>query len=191
MNQEKDVAKKHASREPAGLFGRFRKLGERTSETVDQATGGRLRKGLDATKGKVSGTKDMVTGKKFQKQFEDFTDVVSTAVIGVHRDQRTVRDSLTQLEVQQTGIKLTLHQIQMEQGGIKETIGQMQADQEAVRETLGLVEAEQTRVRGTLSQVQTDGGEVRQALEQMQASLARLERRSTSPWWQFWNWRWI
>ena len=136
MNLEEDVPKEHESQESGGLLGGIRKLRDRASATFDQAAGGKLRQGLDTTREKVSDVGNTVTGTKFRQQFEDFTDVVATTVIGVHRDQRAVKDSLTQLQVVQTGIKLTLYEIQQEQGTVKEALVQVREDQGAVRETL-------------------------------------------------------
>ena len=116
MSQQDEVTGEGKSKESGGLFGGVRKL-------------------LGTTKEKVSGTTDMVTGKKLRQQLEDFTDVVSTAVIGVHRDQQAARE--------------------------------------------------------LLAQVQQAQDEMQETLAQVQESLVRLERRSTSPWWMFWRWRWI
>ena len=163
MNQESDVSKKREAQGKGGLLGKIRNIGDRATETLDQATGGRLRPGLDATKERVSDVGNTVTGKKIQQQIEDFTDVVSTAVIGVHRDQRTIKDSLTHLQVQQTGLKLEICQVQAKQTEASESLSEVQRKQDTLTETL----------------------------EQLKESLRRIEQPSTSPWWQFWNWRWI
>jgi uncharacterized coiled-coil DUF342 family protein len=177
MNTEGDAPKEHEAQESRGLLGGIRQLRDRASEVVDQATGGRLRPGLDATKEKVSDVGNTVTGKKIQQQIEDFTDVVSTAVIGVHRDQRTIKDSLTQLQVQQTGLKLDICEIRGEQSKVKETLSQVQAKQKEAIETLSEVQRKQDTLTETL--------------EQLKKSLRRIEQPYTRPWWQFWNWRWI
>ena len=163
MNQESDVSKKREAQRKGGLLGKIRNIGDRATETLDQATGGRLRPGLDATKERVSDVGNTVTGKKIQQQIEDFTDVVSTAVIGVHRDQRTIKDSLTHLQVQQTGLKLEICQVQAKQTEASESLSEVQRKQDTLTETL----------------------------EQLKESLRRIEQPSTSPWWQFWNWRWM
>ena len=163
MNQESDVSKKREAQRKGGLLGKIRNIGDRATETLDQATGGRLRPGLDATKERVSDVGNTVTGKKIQQQIEDFTDVVSTAIIGVHRDQRTIKDSLTHLQVQQTGLKLEICQVQAKQTEASESLSEVQRKQDTLTETL----------------------------EQLKESLRRIEQPSTSPWWQFWNWRWI
>ena len=107
LNQGSDGSHRRKGQpKSGGLLGRIRQMGDQATEALDQATGGRLRTGLDATKEKVTDVGSTVSGKKIQQQLEEFTDVVSTAVIGVHRDQRNLRDSLTQLQVQQTGLKL-------------------------------------------------------------------------------------
>ena len=65
----------------------------RTSQVV-----GRFRDTFGAAREGVMGTVDTVTGVAFREQFEDFTDAVTTAVVGVHQDQAEVRDRLTRLE---------------------------------------------------------------------------------------------
>ena len=65
----------------------------RTSRMV-----GRFRDTFGAAREGVIGTVDTVTGVAFREQFEDFTDAVTTAVVGVHQDQVEVRDRLTRLE---------------------------------------------------------------------------------------------
>ncbi len=158
MNRQDEGTKEGESQESGGLVGGFRKL-------------------LDSTKERVGGTADMVTGKKLQEQLEDFTDTVSTAVIGVHNDQQKVRDSLTELRVQQTSIKLSLHEVQVEQGAMKEALAQAQQNQDALEQQLAQIQQAQSDMEETLAQVQT--------------SLARQERQTRSPWWMFWQWRWI
>ena len=37
---------------------------------------------------------ERVTGAEYRRQFEEFTNVVSTAILGVHRDQSELRDRL-------------------------------------------------------------------------------------------------
>ena len=108
MNRPSGEPKKSAEQKSGGLLGKIRRLGDQATEALDQASGGRLRSGVDATKEKVADAGSTVTGKKIQQQLEDFTEVVSTAVIGVHRDQRNLRDEQTHLRVQQTGLKLDL-----------------------------------------------------------------------------------
>ena len=47
---------------------------------------------------RATGVADAMTGADVRRQFEDFTDVVTTAVIGVHHDQEVLRQRLTAAE---------------------------------------------------------------------------------------------
>lgn len=72
-------------------------------ETGDDAAkrpglGGRLRDAVGSVGETVTGTADTITGLQFRKQFEDFTDAVTTAVVGVHRDQGDLRERVDALE---------------------------------------------------------------------------------------------
>lgn len=73
------------------------------SETGDDAAkrpglGDRLRDAVGSVGETVTGTADTITGLQFRKQFEDFTDAVTTAVVGVHRDQKDLRERVDALE---------------------------------------------------------------------------------------------
>ena len=59
---------------------------------------GRLRRTVGAAREGLTGTVDTVTGVTFREQFEDFTDAVTTTVIGVHEDQVELRERLFRLE---------------------------------------------------------------------------------------------
>ena len=70
---------------------------ERPEEASDGATrnsgmGGRLQQAVGAVGERVTGTADTITGVQFRRQFEDFTDAVTTAVVGVHRDQGELQE---------------------------------------------------------------------------------------------------
>lgn len=60
--------------------------------------GDRLRDAVGSVGETVTGTADTITGLQFRKQFEDFTDAVTTAVVGVHRDQGDLRERVDALE---------------------------------------------------------------------------------------------
>jgi thioredoxin reductase len=62
----------------------------------------RLRGAVRGTTERVTGAADTITGVQFRKQFEDFTDAVTTAVVGVHRDQADLRERLAKLETAST-----------------------------------------------------------------------------------------
>ena len=45
---------------------------------------------------------DRLTGTEFRRQFEEFCNVVTTTVLGIHRDQSELSDRLTRIEQIQT-----------------------------------------------------------------------------------------
>ncbi len=186
-------------------MGRIRKAGGQATDALDQATGGRLRPRLDATKEKVSDVGSTVTGKKIQQQIEEFTDVVSTAVIGVHSDQRTLKTSLTQMQVQQTGLKLEIAEVRGEQSKVKETLVQVKQDQDDVQKTIAQIQSDGSNLQEVISQVQARQAETTETLaglrqqqdtlaksiQQFNDSLHQMEKPARIPWWQFWHWRWM
>ena len=60
--------------------------------------GGGLRKTFDSAKQGIGKTFDKATGAEFRRQFEEFTDAVTTSILGLHRDQSDLRDRLSHLE---------------------------------------------------------------------------------------------
>ena len=44
---------------------------------------------------------ERVTGAEYRRQFEEFTNVVSTAILGVHHDQSDLRDRMDSIELSQ------------------------------------------------------------------------------------------
>ena len=191
MKKQSSESKEQKERKSDGFLGRIRKIGDQATEALDQATGGRLRPGLDATREKVTDVGSTVSGKKIQQQIEEFTDVVSTAVTGVHRDQRNLRGSFTQLRVQQTGLKLELCEIREEQGKVEEAIAEVQEEGKGVKEALAQVQTKQSDANAKLTRIQQNQESLAEALEQFKESLRDIEQPSRFPWWQFWNWRWI
>ena len=78
---------------------------ERPEEASDGATrnsgmGGRLQQAVGAVGERVTGTADTITGVQFRRQFEDFTDAVTTAVVGVHRDQGELQERADKLDAE-------------------------------------------------------------------------------------------
>ncbi len=59
---------------------------------------GRVRGAFGSAGQGVTGAVDTVTGAGFRKDFEDFTEAVTTTVIGVHQDQAALRESISRLE---------------------------------------------------------------------------------------------
>lgn len=58
----------------------------------------RLRKAVDAAKEAVSKRVDVATGSEFRNDFEEFTDAVTTSVVGMHGDITDIASRLSQLE---------------------------------------------------------------------------------------------
>ena len=80
----------------------------KTIDTVDEATGGKV----TAAKERVGDTAGTVTGKKFRQQFEEFTNVVTTTVVGVHQDQANLRDAFSRLEQDQDELRAALTRLE-------------------------------------------------------------------------------
>lgn len=67
-------------------------------ESEKPGIGRRLREAMETTGERVTGTADTITGAQFRRQFEDFTDAVTTAVVGVHRDNSETQRNLAELD---------------------------------------------------------------------------------------------
>lgn len=57
-----------------------------------------IKKFLEGLKQKAGTGYDKVTGAEFRKQFEEFTAAVTTVVLGIHSDQRELRERLIRVE---------------------------------------------------------------------------------------------
>jgi len=57
-----------------------------------------LRGTLGTARQAVTRSFDRLTGAEFRRQFQEFTNVVTTTVLGIHRDQSELRDRVTRLE---------------------------------------------------------------------------------------------
>ena len=79
---------------------------------------GRIRGAFGAAGEGVTGAVDTVTGAGFRKDFEDFTEAVTTTVIGVHQDQAKLRESLSRFN--QNSLQ--------EQAALNENISQLEAE---------------------------------------------------------------
>ena len=95
----------------------------------------RIRSAFGAAGEGVTGAVDTVTGAGFREQFEDFTDAVTTTVIGVHQDQVALREKVSNLEAetQQGQSELRERLTRLENG--------LNQDQAALRERLSRLEA--------------------------------------------------
>ncbi len=72
---------------------------DETTEAADgrHGIGRRLREAVGGGGEMVTGTADTVTGVQFRRQFEDFTDTVTTTVVGMHRDQAKLGEHQAEL----------------------------------------------------------------------------------------------
>jgi len=68
-----------------------------TSESESQERRG-LRGTLGSARQAVSRSYDRVSGTESRRQFEEFVDVVSTTVLGVHRDQTELSERFADME---------------------------------------------------------------------------------------------
>ena len=68
---------------------------ERENETGE---GQGLRGTLGTARQAVTRSFDRLTGAEFRRQFEEFTNVVTTTVLGIHSDQSELRGRLARLE---------------------------------------------------------------------------------------------
>ena len=73
-----------------------KEMEEQVSEEEVQRPGisDRLRGVAGRVSERATGTADTITGVRFRQQFEDFTEAVTTAVVGVHRDQAEMRERM-------------------------------------------------------------------------------------------------
>ena len=67
----------------------------RDDETAED---GGLRGAVDSARQAFARSFDRLTGTEFRRQFEEFTSVVTTTVLGVHRDQSELRERLARVE---------------------------------------------------------------------------------------------
>jgi len=57
-----------------------------------------LRGTFDSARQAFTRSFDRLTGTEFRRQFEEFTNVVTTTVLGIHRDQSELRERLARVE---------------------------------------------------------------------------------------------
>ena len=77
--------------------------GQNTSEKESEERSG-LRGTLGSARQAVSRSYDRVSGTESRRQFEEFVDVVSTTVLGVHRDQTELSERFEEIEQTTQGI---------------------------------------------------------------------------------------
>ncbi len=81
---------------------------EQRPDTADQQTNaegdtdlGGLRDTLSSARRAFGRSFDPLTGAEFRRLFEEFSNVVTTTVLGIHRDQEELSDRLMRLEQNQ------------------------------------------------------------------------------------------
>ena len=65
-----------------------------TDETTEDRG---LRGAFDSARLTFARSFDKLTGAEFRRQFEEFTNVVTATVLGIHRDQSELRESLARV----------------------------------------------------------------------------------------------
>ena len=69
------------------------------TEARDQTTEDRgLRGTFDSARQAFGRSFDKLTGAEYRRQFEEFTNVVATTVLGIHRDQSQLSERLARFE---------------------------------------------------------------------------------------------
>ena len=71
---------------------------ESTPEGSGSSAGGRIRESIGTARQAIGRGFDQVTGTEFRRQFDEFTSVISSAVLGVHQDQAELRERIERLE---------------------------------------------------------------------------------------------
>ncbi len=71
--------------------------------------GERLRGVARGARERIAGTADVITGIQSRRQWEAFTDAVTRAVIGVHRDQEELRKAQGELETRHEALSQEFH----------------------------------------------------------------------------------
>src|SRR3990172_5491724 len=65
---------------------------------ADEKDGGKLRRTYERARESVTEGVDKITGREFRRQFEEFTDAVTTSVLGIYRDGAVAKDRIEQAE---------------------------------------------------------------------------------------------
>ena len=84
-------------------------------EDTSRGIGDRIRGAARGARDRVTGAADTITGVQFRRQFEEFTDAVTRAVIGVHQDQSALKDAQADLGAKQTDLEAQLTTLRAEQ----------------------------------------------------------------------------
>jgi len=72
-----------------------------------------LRGTLGSAREAIGGSLDKLSGAEFRRQFEQFTTVVETTVVGIHRDQQELSKRLENLEKSKASTQTTPHTRQL------------------------------------------------------------------------------
>ncbi len=168
---------------------------------------GRLRGALGSGGKSVVGTYDTVTGAKFQKQFNEFTDAVTTTVIGVHQSQEEQLKKLALLEERlndamemRQELQALLERTTSLEERLNDAMGMRQELQALLERTTSLEERlnDAMEMRQELQALSkrmapveeqlNDDKEMRLALQATLNKMDSLEKRLNRPWWR---WRWF
>ena len=80
---------------PEGRRGDDQEDRGRDDETAEERG---LRGTIDSARQAFARSFDRLTGAEFRRQFEEFTNVMATTVLGIHRDQSQLREKLARIE---------------------------------------------------------------------------------------------
>ncbi len=103
---------------------------EANSESQETETGrtgiwGSVQQGVRVDRERAVGTTDTITGVQFRRQFEDFTDAVTTTVVGVHRDQEELQERTDKLDSE-------VIEVQRTQGELRERVDKLEQNQKFI-----------------------------------------------------------
>ncbi len=104
---------------------------------------GRMRQGFDAARGRAVSAADTVTGVQFRRQFEDFTEAVTTAVVGVHRDNEELKDQTDQLNTVVASTQREQEELRGEVDHLNTVVASTQRGQEELTEKFSQLEQRQ------------------------------------------------
>ena len=78
--------------------------GQQQAREEDSADPGRLSDTFVSARQAFGRSFERLTGAEFRRQFEEFSNVVTTTVLGIHRDQSELSDRLARIEQTQSSI---------------------------------------------------------------------------------------
>lgn len=136
------------------------------SESNETGLWGRVRQGLGVTRDRAAGAVDTITGIQFRRHFEDFTEAVTTAVVGVYRDNDELKQQTDQLGVE-------VANAQREQVELRNSLDQLNS---AVANT----QREQVELRNNFDQMDSTLVDTQRKQVELTEKTTQLEQRQTA-----------